>query len=338
MSSGLYVWSQTAASNATADSTINWAEGQAPSTVNDSARAMMAGIAKYRDDIAGGIVTGGTSTAYTVTSNQVFDTLAHLHNQMIAFVPNATNTNAVGVDVTLNVDGLGAKPIRIQPSVALPNGSLVLGTPYIVTYNNSDAVFYLQNMVNPYVIPLGAGMPFFGTAAPNSSFAFPAGQQISQTTYSTLYAIFGVNRYGTDAGGNFFLPDLRGKAVFSKDNMGDSAASILTTAGGGVDGSTLGASGGNQSVTLITGNLPAYTPAGTIGSVSITVNTKTSNYNIAGGGSAPVADTTGNNGTTTGVATATGSAAFTGTAQGGTSTPIKPVPPAFVANFIIRII
>ena len=63
----LYKWSQTAANNATADSSVNWQEGQAPSSVNDSGRAMMASIAKHRDDIAGAIVTGGTATAYTVT-------------------------------------------------------------------------------------------------------------------------------------------------------------------------------------------------------------------------------------------------------------------------------
>jgi hypothetical protein len=34
-----FKWSKTAAANASADSTVNWAEGQAPSTVNDSARA-----------------------------------------------------------------------------------------------------------------------------------------------------------------------------------------------------------------------------------------------------------------------------------------------------------
>ena len=37
-------WSKTAASNATADATINWAEGQSPSSVNDPARA-----AEWRD-------------------------------------------------------------------------------------------------------------------------------------------------------------------------------------------------------------------------------------------------------------------------------------------------
>jgi len=46
MATGLQVWSATAATNATADSAVNWAEGQAPSSVNDSARAMMAAMAK----------------------------------------------------------------------------------------------------------------------------------------------------------------------------------------------------------------------------------------------------------------------------------------------------
>src|SRR5271156_2080280 len=105
----LYKWSQTASSDATADSTINWAEGQAPSSVNDSARAMMAATAKYRDDIAGAIVTAGSSTAYTVSSYQVFDTLAHLNGQMIAFTPHTTN----GATVTLNVDSLGAKAVAL---------------------------------------------------------------------------------------------------------------------------------------------------------------------------------------------------------------------------------
>lgn len=42
-------WSTTAANNATAAPGINWAEGQAPSTVNDSARQMMADVATWRD-------------------------------------------------------------------------------------------------------------------------------------------------------------------------------------------------------------------------------------------------------------------------------------------------
>src|SRR5262249_47744735 len=130
-------WSKTAASNATADSTINWAEGQSPSSVNDSARAMMAALAAWRDDAAGTITTGGTSAAYTVTSNQGFDTLAHLNGAALAFVPHTT----CGATVTLNVDALGAKPVRTSPGVELPSGVLIQGTPYVATYNNSDGAF-----------------------------------------------------------------------------------------------------------------------------------------------------------------------------------------------------
>jgi hypothetical protein len=129
-------WSRTASSNATADGSINWAEGQAPSTVNDSARAMMAAAAKYRDDVSGAIVTTGGFTAFAVASYQAFDTLAHLDGAMIAFTPHVTN--AAG-PVTLNVDGLGAKPLRLSPSGAdLPAGTLV-GWPAIPTISRSAA-------------------------------------------------------------------------------------------------------------------------------------------------------------------------------------------------------
>ena len=111
-------WSRTAASNATADGSINWAEGQAPSTVNDSARAMMAAASKYRDDVAGAIATAGTSTAYTLSSFQLFDTLAHMDGAMIAFTPHAGNAGAC----TLNVDALGAKPLRSAPATELLAG------------------------------------------------------------------------------------------------------------------------------------------------------------------------------------------------------------------------
>ena len=235
MSLPFYNWSRTASSNASADSTVNWAENQAPSSINDSARAMMASTAAFRDDIAGAIVTGGTSTAYTVSSYQVFDTLAHLNGQMIAFAPNATSTNAVCVDVTLNVDSLGAKPVRMQPNVALPGGTLVSGTPYVVVYNNSDGVFYLHNTINPYAIPLGAGMDFWGTTTPNSSFAFPTGQAISRTTYATLFSLLGTTYGVGDGSTTFNLPDKTGRVSAMKEGT----ATRLTTAGSGVDGGTL---------------------------------------------------------------------------------------------------
>src|ERR1700722_9825250 len=132
-------WSHTASSNATADNTINWAEGMAPSAVNDSARAMMARLAEWRDDVSGTITTAGTSTAYTVASNQGFDSFADMSGAMIAFVPHTTN----GATVTLNVDGLGAKPMRFGPSLELQSGVLIQGTTHARSYNSSDRACYL---------------------------------------------------------------------------------------------------------------------------------------------------------------------------------------------------
>src|SRR5690348_2284232 len=108
LNSGFFMWSQTSAANGGADATVNFSEGQAPSTLNDSNRAAMARLREWGNDIAGAIVTAGTSTGYTVSSNQGFDTLAHLNGQVIAFTPHTAN----GATVTLNVDSLGAKPLR----------------------------------------------------------------------------------------------------------------------------------------------------------------------------------------------------------------------------------
>jgi hypothetical protein len=70
----LWQWSTTAANNASADPSINWAEGQSPSTVNDSARAMMAAIAaQYQNgwdwQNMGDTPTFVSATQFTVPGN-----------------------------------------------------------------------------------------------------------------------------------------------------------------------------------------------------------------------------------------------------------------------------
>ena len=247
-------WSRTAATNATSDALINWQEGQAPSTVNDSGRAMMAGLSAWRDDISGAIATGGTSTAYTLTSYQGFTTLAGMSGQMVAFTPNLTN----GATVTLNVDGLGAKALRQAPSTELLAGVLVAGTPYVATYFNATSEWILQNFYgNPYNTPLGAMLPYTADTAPNSAFILPYGQALSRTTYAPYYALVSTRFGAGDGSTTFNAPDMRGRLIAGYDSMGGSAASRLTTAGGGIDGATIGAVGGAQNRTISTTYLPA---------------------------------------------------------------------------------
>lgn len=250
----LFKWSRTAASNAISDPSINWQEGQSPSSVNDSARAMMASIAKYRDDITGAIITSGAPTAYSVTSHQSFDTLARLDGQIIAFTPHVTN----GATVTLNVDSLGTKPLRSSPGTELLAGVLIQGTPYTAVYNNSDQAWYLQNVYgNPYNVPLAAGMDYWGSSAPNSSFAFPVGQAISRTTYSALFAVLSTRHGSGDGSTTFNLPDKRGRVSAAVDAMGGNAAGRLTDVVSGF-GDGLGEAGGSQTHTLGVGELPPH--------------------------------------------------------------------------------
>jgi microcystin-dependent protein len=336
-------WSRTASSNATADGSINWAEGQAPSTVNDSARAMMAAAAKYRDDVSGAIVTTGGFAAFAVASYQAFDTLAHMDGAMIAFTPHVTNTAG---PVTLNVDGLGAKPLRLSPSgVELPAGTLVQGTPYVATYYNATAEWILQGLAgNPYNIPLGGMIEFTGTTAPNGSFVFPSGQTISRTTYATYFAMVGTTYGAGDGSTTFNVIDKRGRVSAGKDDMGGSAASRLTAAGSGITGTTLGAAGGAQTVTLSTANLPAYTPSGSVSAPTATAAIRSENFVVGAPGAGQSNSTlqvavnsaqqTGSDSTIV----SNSVPAFTGNAEGGASAPINKTQPTVIVNYLLRIL
>jgi hypothetical protein len=135
---GVPLWSTTAASNATADPAVNWAEGMAPSAVNDSARAMMASVAKWRDDFYG-ITTAGSSTAYTISTGSTFATAAAMSGAIFTILPHATS----GAVPTLAVDGLTARAINQSTGVAVATGALISGTPYQVKYVHATTEFIL---------------------------------------------------------------------------------------------------------------------------------------------------------------------------------------------------
>jgi microcystin-dependent protein len=270
----LWRWSPISSSNGNVDPTINFLEGQPPSSLNDSARALMAAIAMYRDDISAAIVTGGISTAYTVASNSSYDSLAHLANQMIAFTPHATNGAG---PVTINVDGQGAKPLRTAPNVELQSNVLIQGTPYCCTYNNSDGAFYLHSLAsNTYGIPLAAGMDYWGTTTPSSAFAFPTGQAISRATYATLFTIMGTTYGVGDGSTTFNLPDKTGRV----SAMQEASSTRLPSTYFGGNSTVLGAVGGSPSHTLATTELPAHTHSGTTGAMN---SNASHSHSVSGG-------------------------------------------------------
>ncbi|MFK4720542.1 microcystin-dependent protein [Bradyrhizobium niftali] len=336
MPSGFYTWSETAAANGTADASVSWPEGMAPSAINDSARAMMAILRRWGSDISGAIATTGTSTAYAVTSHSTYDSLAHLDGQVIAFTPHTT----CGATVTLNVDSLGAKPLRSAPSVELPAGVIIQGTPYLATYNNSQGAFYLQNFFgNPYGIPIGASVDFWGTTAPNSSFVLAYGQAISRTTYATLFSMFSTTYGAGDGTTTFNVPDCRGRVIAGKDDMGGSSASRLTSSYFGGTATSLGAIGGGESLALTAAQLPSLSISGTTSgtmSVSGTGSNGFTGGNVGsgvGGGGA-----FGGNTTVSVSGTASGTLSVAGSVSGTGGQAHRTVQPTIIANKLIRII
>lgn len=254
MPSGFPSWSQTAASNANADSTINWAEGQAPSSVNDSARAMMAALAKYRDDNGSNLTTGGTSTAYTLTTNQGFVNTTLMNGQELSFQVHTTN----GPNATITIDGVATAIIVGRDGLGnqvIPAGTLVGGNVYSGTYYSSVNEFRMKGFfASPYTVPIGGMMDFIGSSVPNANFVFPIGQAISRTTYATLFSLIGTT-YGTGDGSTTFnVPDLTGRVTAMKE----ASATRLTSTYFGGNSTTLGATGGLESHTLTTAQLAAH--------------------------------------------------------------------------------
>lgn len=331
MATGVSAWSTTASNNATADSAAQWPEGMAPSQVNDSARGGMASVAKWRDDISGVLATTGTSTAYTLTSSQGFASLSALDGMTISFTPHATN----GDSPTLSVDGLAAKPIRSLHGVALGSGVLISGSPYTVLYSNANSEFVLHGMGgNTYGIPLAGGMDYWADTTPSSAYAFPTGQAISRTAYATLFNLVGTKFGIGDGSTTFNLPDKTGRASV----MIEGAATRLTSSYFGGDSTKIGATGGEESITLITGNLPPYTPSVSVSSSyasSLTITGAASSFATGSGDAAHPAMVS--NGTSTYTLPAI-SNTVTASPQGGTSTPVKTVQPTIACNYIIRII
>lgn len=136
------------------------------------------------------------------------------------------------------------------------------------------------------------------------------------------------------------LPDCRGRVVAGLDDMGNSAAGRLTS-GFFASPTTLGAAGGTQSQTLVTSNLPPYTPSGTlsISNGAITINGAAGYvYSDSGGGGLGGGGNFGHagyNNLSASQAASTGT--LIGAAQGGTSAPFSSVQPTILATTYLKL-
>ena len=110
-------------------------------------------------------------------------------------------------------------------------------------------------------VPAGAVMPFAGSTEP-AGWLLCYGQTVSRTVYAQLFAAIGTTYGSGDGSTTFALPDLRGRVVAGQDDMGGTSANRLTNPAattGGIDGDVLGGTGGSETHTLTTAQMPSHT-------------------------------------------------------------------------------
>lgn len=110
----------------------------------------------------------------------------------------------------------------------------------------------------PISFPTGSVLAFAGTTAP-TGWALCAGQTVSRTEFASIFNVIGTTYGAGDGSTTFVLPDYRGRVPVGMDNMGGVAANRMTTAGSGVNGQALGATGGAQTHTLSTPQMSSHT-------------------------------------------------------------------------------
>lgn len=129
-------WDTSAANNDDADATINWLEGMSPASVNNSARAMMAALAVWRDLINYGTVSagtvGGSANAITLTCSPTV--LARTAGRRYLFKYTSTGTTGA---VTLVVDGLTSGAIQYE-AAALVSGDIATGDWVLVVDDGTN--------------------------------------------------------------------------------------------------------------------------------------------------------------------------------------------------------
>lgn len=206
----------------------------------------------------------------------------------------------------------------------------VTGDDIMVNYHYVQSVYGNADTVDGYhyydAAPIGAGMDYWAETLPSANWMFAYGQAISRTTYAALFALIGTV-YGTGDGSTTFnLPDKRGRVSAGQDDMGGTSANRLTGQSGGLNGDTLGATGGAEGVALTSGQLASHTHTGIF---------------VDGSGSYPVAATGGSSQAgaraSVGAIVSSFSGYLLGTGSTGGNETHNNVQPTIICNYIIKV-
>tara|TARA_S200002703_G_scaffold36695_1_gene31758 strand:- start:478 stop:1356 length:879 start_codon:yes stop_codon:yes gene_type:complete len=210
-------------------------------------------IREYNKTAASNTSVGGINLSEGV---MVPSDLNNSHRELMSHLA-ALADGTDGIDVLSLVDDDASAAIKLQApatvttttTFTLPDGD---GTNGQVL--NTDGAGQLG-----WSSAFSSGMlvPFAGASAPGG-WLLCYGQAVSRTTYAALFSAIGTTYGSGDGSTTFNVPDLRGRVIAGQDDMGGTSADRLTDQTDGIDGDTLGATGGAETHTLTEAQLAAH--------------------------------------------------------------------------------
>ncbi|MEM8971087.1 MAG: tail fiber protein [Pseudomonadota bacterium] len=244
----IHAWSKVADDNGNIDPAVNFAEFQTPSSVNNSARAVMARVKEWLLDIGKAHVSTGEQDTYEVSMDST--PLALVDGISVLVRPHQDNGGAS----TLKVNELAAKPLRAKAGVELREGEILQDVPFMAVYDLAGDQFIIHgsgvyarslfpDLINGFVLnnifPVGAVVPYAGETVPTGWLECD-GSSLAVDDFLELHAKIGFAYGGSDT--NFNLPDYRGEFLRGFDNGAgnDPDAANRTDRGDGTAGDAVG--------------------------------------------------------------------------------------------------
>jgi microcystin-dependent protein len=135
-------------------------------------------------------------------------------------------------------------------------------------------------------MPTGTVSAFAGSTAP-TGYVLCDGSEYSETTEAALFAVLGSTyNTGGETANHFRVPDLRGRVIAGQDDMGGTSANRLTDQSGGLNGDTLGATGGAEThlLTAAQSGLPSHSHASGVRASNNNYDVGSSNGTLQGTG------------------------------------------------------
>jgi microcystin-dependent protein len=270
------------------------------------------------DLVAGNITTIGLNNSNVVLASAQFQSKAITFNSTLTGSVSITFPTSFKKSYEIFNTCTGSSAFVITLATTAAGGQFVCCPPgEIIDVVNDGVNIRFKNLarIGAYWDYAGSSVPAWVSGSNPVPYLNCDGTTFSAATFPILALVLGSTT----------LPNSKGKARFVLDQ----GAGLISSAVGGFTSPNVSATGGAQTITLGTSNLPPYTPSGT---VTGTTPVKEGSFVVSGGSGTLLYAPTGGSGTD---AIPLQSGTLNGAAQGGVSQVMTNLPPAYIGGLTL---